>query len=115
MPVFYNVNEEEVRQNGQPNFGNNANFRNYCNPNNSDTDASSTGHHIGNLFCRHRINQAKGQNDGRQKWFQQARNQQNREQGNNVFDCVNRQNKHYTETHHDQQNQGQMGQDQQYH
>ncbi len=50
MPVFYNVTEEEVRQNGQPNFGNNANFRNYRNPNNrsnSDAEASSTGHHIG--------------------------------------------------------------------
>jgi hypothetical protein len=40
--------------------------------------------------------------------------QQNPEQGNNVFDRVNRQNQHNADTHRDQQHQGQMGQDQQY-
>jgi hypothetical protein len=60
------VDEEEDCRNGQPNFGKNANFRNYCNPkyrNISDTEASSTGHHIGDLFQRHRMNQAEAQNN----------------------------------------------------
>ena len=90
MLVFYNTkNGEEVCRNGQPNFDNNANFRNYRDPNkrnNSNTEASSTGHHIGDLFRRHRMNQAEAQNDAQQNWFQNARDQQNREQGNNVFD-----------------------------
>jgi hypothetical protein len=65
MPVFYNPDKEEIHQYGQPSCGNNANFRNYRNPNNrnnSDTKASLTGHHIGGLFSRHRMNQAEAQN-----------------------------------------------------
>jgi hypothetical protein len=118
MPVFYNADEEEVCQNGQPNFGNNANFRNNCdhnNRNNSNTEASSTGHHIGDLFRRHRMNQAKAQNNVRQDWFQCTCDQQNREQVNNVFDHIRRQNLHNANMHRDQHHQCKMGQDQQYH
>jgi hypothetical protein len=90
MPVYYNEddNENRRRQNGNPNYGTNANFRNYREPNRatSDTEASSTGHHIGDLYRQHRMNQAEAQNDARQSWFQNAREQQTRDQDNNVFD-----------------------------
>ncbi len=63
MPVYYNEEDDENRrrQNGNPNYGNNANFTDYRDPNRapSDTDASSTGNHIGDLFRRHRMNQAE--------------------------------------------------------
>jgi hypothetical protein len=117
MPVFYNEGKDGNHRNGNPNLETNANFRNYREPNrqNSDTEASSTGHHLGDLFRRHQMNQAKAQNDARQHWFQNAREQQNREQGNNVLDLINRQNQHNAEMHCDQQLQGPRGQDQQYH
>ncbi len=71
MPVFYNKEDDENRrrQNNNPSNGTNGNFRNYREPN-SDTEASSTGHHIGDLYRRHRMNQAEAQNDARQSWFQ---------------------------------------------
>jgi hypothetical protein len=57
MPVYYNENDDENRrrQNGNPNYGINADFRNYREPTrpNSDTEASSTGHHIGDLYRQH--------------------------------------------------------------
>jgi hypothetical protein len=99
MPVFYNENEDDIcQQNGHPNFGNNANFRNYREPNrqNSDTEASSTGHHIGDLYRRHQMNQADAQNDAQHNWFQDTREQLNRKQGNSVFDQVNKINKTLT-------------------
>jgi hypothetical protein len=91
MPVFYHEDEDGNSRNSNPNLKNNANFRNYHEPtrHNSDTEASSTGHHIGDLFRRHRMNQAEAQNNARQHWFQNAREQQNREQGNTVFDRIN--------------------------
>jgi hypothetical protein len=104
MPVFYNDNEDGNRRNGQPNFEHNANFRDYHEPtwHNSDTEASSTGHHIGDLFRRHHMNQAEAQNNARQNWFQNVHEQQNCEQGNRVFDRINRQNQQNAETHSDQ-------------
>ncbi len=57
-------------------------FRNYREPTNratSDTEASSTGNHIGDLYRRHRMNQAEAQNDAWQNWFQNAREQQTRD------------------------------------
>ena len=120
MPVFYNEDEEDNRrqQNGNPNFGTNVNFRNYREPNrpNGETEASSTGHHIGDLYRQHRMNQAEAQNDARQSWFQNAREQQTRDQGNNLFDQINLLNEHNPTTNHgDQQSQGPRGQDPQYH
>ncbi len=119
MPKCQSNEEEDKnrRQKGHPSFGANANFRNYREPNrpNSDTEASSTGHHIGDLFRRHRMNQAEAQNDARQSWFQNACEQQNCEQANNVFDRINQLNQHNPYTHRDQQPQGPRGQDQQYH
>jgi hypothetical protein len=114
MPVYYNEDEDNNRrrQNGNPNYGNNANFTDYRDPNRapSDTDASSTGNHIGDLFRRHRMNQAEAQNDARQNWFQNARDRQTRDQGNNVFDRINRLNEHNpTQNRGDPQNQGQRG------
>jgi hypothetical protein len=111
MPVYYHEEDDEnrCRQNGNPNYGTNANFRNYREPNRatSDTEASSTGNHIRDLYRRHRMNQAEAQNDARQSWFQNAREQQTRDQGNCVFDQINRLNKHNpTNNHGDQQNQG---------
>jgi hypothetical protein len=77
MPVYYNEDDDENRrrQNGNPNNGTNANFGNYREPNRAtgDTEASSTGNHIGDLYRRHRMNQAEAQNDARQSWFQNAR------------------------------------------
>ena len=94
MPVYYNEDDDENRrrQNNNPNYGTNANFRDYREPNRatSDTEASSTANHIGDLYRRHRLNQAEAQNDARPNWFQNARDQQNRDQGNNVFDRINR-------------------------
>jgi hypothetical protein len=76
MPVHYNEDSDDNRrrQNGNPNYGNNANFRNYREPNRatSDTEASSTGNHIEDLYRRHRMNQAEAQNDARPNWFQNA-------------------------------------------
>jgi hypothetical protein len=120
MPVYYNEDDDENRrrQNGNPNYGTNANFRNYREPTRatSDTEASSTGNHIGDLYRRHRMNQAEAQNDARQSWFQNAREQQTRDQGNNVFDRINRLNEHNpTHNRGDQYNQGQRGQGPQYH
>jgi hypothetical protein len=90
MPVFYNEDKDEnrQRQNENPTYRTNANFRNYREPKRpkSDTEASSTGHHIGDLYRRHRMNQAEAQNDARQSWFQNAGKQQSRDQGNNVLD-----------------------------
>ncbi len=114
MPVYYNEDEDDNRrrQNGNPYYGNNANFTDYRDPYRapSDTDASSTGNHIGDLFRRHRMNQAEAQNDARQNWFQNARDRQTRDQGNNVFDRINRLNEHNpTQNREDQQNQGPRG------
>jgi hypothetical protein len=47
------------------------------------------GHHMGDLFRRHRMNQAEVQNDAQQHWFQNARKQQNCEQANSVFKRIN--------------------------
>jgi hypothetical protein len=56
------------------------------------------------------MNQAEAQNDARQNWFQNARDRQNRDQGNNVFDRINRLNEHNpTQNRGDQQNQGPRG------
>jgi hypothetical protein len=120
MPVYYNEDDDENRrrQNGNPNYGTNANFRNYRKPTrpNSNTEASSTGHHIGDLYRQHRMNQAEAQNDARQSWFQNAREQQAPNQGNNLFDRINRLNENNPTTNRgDQQHQGQTGQDPQYH
>jgi hypothetical protein len=121
MPVYYHEegNKNHRRQNGNPNYATNANFWNYREPTNratSDTDASSTGNHIGDLYRRHRMNQAEAQNDARQNWFQNARKQQTCDQGNSVFDQINWLNKHNpTNDCWDQQNQGPRGQEPQYH
>jgi hypothetical protein len=120
MPVFYNKEDDKNRrrQNNNPSYGTNANFRNYRKPNrpNSDTEAFSTGHHIGDLYRRHRMNQAEAQNDARQSWFQNAREQQTRDQGNNLFDRINRLNEDNPMTNRDdQQPQGQREQDPQHH
>jgi hypothetical protein len=62
------------------------------------------------------MSQAEAQNDTRQSWFQNAREQQTRNQGNNLFDRINRLNEHNPTTNpDDQQPQGQRGQDPQYH
>jgi hypothetical protein len=116
MPVYYNEDDEDNRrrQNGNPNYGTNANFRNYREPNRatSDTEASSTGNHIGDLYRRHIMNQAEAQNNARPNWFQNAREQQTRDQGNSVFDRINRLNEHNpTNDRGDQQYQGPRGQD----
>jgi hypothetical protein len=120
MHVYYNEDDDEnrCRHNGNPNYGTNANFRNYRETNRatSNTEASSTGHHIGDLYRQHRMNQAEAQNDARQSWFQNAREQQTRDQGNSVFDRINRLNEHNpTHNRGDQQNQGPRAQDPQYH
>jgi hypothetical protein len=62
------------------------------------------------------MNQAEAQNDARQSWFQNAREQQARDQGNNLLDRINRLNEHNPTTNRgDQQPQGQREQDPQYH
>jgi hypothetical protein len=62
------------------------------------------------------MNQAEAQNDPRQSWFQNAREQQTRDQGNNLFDRINRLIEHNPMTNcADQQPQGPRGQDPQYH
>jgi hypothetical protein len=70
MPIYYNEDDDKNRrrQNDNPNYGTNANFRNYREPNRatSDTEASSTANHIGDLYRRHRMNQAEAQNDAGQ-------------------------------------------------
>jgi hypothetical protein len=119
MPVYYNEDDDELprRQNGNPNYGTNANFRDYREPNRatSDTEASSTGNHIGDLYRRHRMNQAEAQNDARPNWFQNARERQTRDQGNSVFDRINRLNAHNpTNDRGDHQYQGPRGQESQY-
>jgi hypothetical protein len=104
MPVYYNEDDDDNRrrQNGNPNYGTNANFRNYREPNRatSDNEASSTGNHIGDLYRMHRMNQAEAQNDARPNWFQNACEQQTRDQGNNVFDRINRLNEHNPTSDH---------------
>ncbi len=61
------------------------------------------------------MNQAKLQKDARQSWFKNAREQQNRDQGNNVFDRINWLNEHNpTMNRGDQKPQGPRGKDQQY-
>ncbi len=62
------------------------------------------------------MNQAEVQNDARQSWFQNAREQQTRDQGNSVFDRINWLNEHNPMTNRgDQQHQSPWGQDPQYH
>ena len=118
MPVYYNEDDDENRrrQNNNPNYGANANFRDYREPNRatSDTEASSTANHIGDLYRRHRMNQAEAQNDARPNWFQNAREQQTRDQGNNVFDRINRLNKNNPTNDRGDQNQGPREREPQY-
>jgi len=118
MPVYYNEDDDENRrrQNNNPNYGTNANFRDYREPTRatSDTEASSTANHIGDLYRRHRMNQAEAQSDARPNWFQNARDQQNRDQGNNVFDRINRLNENNPTNDRGDRNQGPREREPQY-
>jgi len=118
MPVYYNEDDDENRrrQNNNPNYGTNANFRDYREPNRaaSDTEASSTANHIGDLYRRHRMNQAEAQNDARPNWFQNAREQQTRDHGNNVFDRINRLNENNPTNDRGDRNQGPREREPQY-
>jgi len=52
------------------------------------------------------MNQAEAQSDARPNWFQNARDQQNRDQGNNVFDRINRLNENNPTNDRGDRNQG---------
>ncbi len=60
------------------------------------------------------MNQAEAQNDARPNWFQNAREQQTRDQGNNVFDRINRLNKNNPTNDRGDQNQGPREREAQY-
>ncbi len=60
------------------------------------------------------MNQAEAQNDARPNWFQNARERQTRDQGNSVFDGINRLNEHNPTNVRGDQNQDPRGQEPQY-